>query len=306
LSQHTTTIHLHDPATVVLHEGAGQWYQVLREYNKLISPTLTTGPLRVMNFMFEHRDRLTGLVVAERHLIASETALSKSAVSEALALLAAHPRRPLAIEAGSVYVPMPGRPWAIRKQPTDGPPVRHGEQPVRGGELCSPGRTRHREARAPDLRDQVENQDLERAPIGTGQARAGSHEPSWPDWDSLIYAQRAIRQNDPAGLLAAIGLTDPLLSATAALDGLTVEEVIQTAEQVGRDALASLGTPKPIRKRKSVLAARLFDERGLPVPEFRPKPKGRPAPSGLADDELKARRIAELREWERSKEAGRV
>ena len=304
-THHTTILHTDEPVSIVVGERSDRWHRVLNAlYAEGIMAGLKDREYRVLHVMMLLRQD-DGHAYAPVPSIQTLTGYASARnVEYALSALLGHPRGLLAAAGRDRYLVLPGWSFAGRDERTH---VRDGtHERSRFTHDRSEDRSAYREAHAPDLRIQAENKTSERAPNRAGQARAGIHEPGWPDWDSLIYAQRAIRNGDPSGLLAAIGLTDPLLSATAALDGLTVEEVIREAEQVGRDALASLGTSKPIRKRRSVLAARLFEERGLPVPEFRPKPKGRPAPSGLSDDELKARRIAELRAWERNKEAARV
>lgn len=98
----------------------------------------------------------------------------------------------------------------------------------------------------------------------------------WPDGNDW---SRAVERGHIEGVLSAMGLREPLLSATAALPNLTVEEIVRVAKDVGGDRTVRLDTRRPV-----VVSDRLHKARKVERPREHRGGKATKAGASLSPD----------------------
>lgn len=189
--------------------------------------------------------------------IGREAGLGRSATYEAITGLLAHPAGLLA-RRGSAFVVMPEHPFAGRQSATADPPVRHGGKHSATADADSRERVRPRAPNQPA-------KDTETNPS------EGSRSSRLVGWQGIGLFWDPRSAGSPDELLRALRLSGRLLETTAALPGLTVDEIAAEAERVAQD--------RSVTNHPACLAHRLAAARGG-------APKPRPAATG--DTELAA------------------
>ena len=184
---------------------------------------------------------------------------------DSVLVITGNPARLLAKRGPTVWEPLPGRSIARRKGgKPEPPPIDTGLTRLSQNchETSAPSRDRARPSHPKEREIKTENQNQMRggAQLPVSAIHSRGFGMGWPEW--TLFGQRAIAAGDVRGMLADMGLGDPLLSATTALPALSCEEIQRVASDVGADR--SIVNP---RRRPVAVAWRLHRARGMAMPQ---------------------------------------